>query len=124
MDNDLGWLCALGEQGMEAMSNDLGYLCAWGGHRLPPWEYVGLHPNDQVVVECVDYWMWKEAVHVRFSDTLWHTQDPMQFLLFEQDVQEVRAWSDRARELGLDFASLRSRIPEILELFCSMKAAN
>lgn len=82
--------------------DDLGWLCNWGGLRLLPWEDVGFHENDPAVVDFVDYWLWKEAFHVQLSDIL-HNEDPMRICFFHQHVQEVRARSDRARELGLCF---------------------
>ena len=84
------------------MDDDMRWLCKWGGHPLLRWEEVGLHASDPAVVDFVDYWLWKEAFHVQLSDIL-HTEDPMRICFFHQHVQEVRARSDRARELGLCF---------------------
>jgi hypothetical protein len=85
--------------------DDLGWICHWGGQGLLQWEYAGFRENDPEVLAFVDHWLWKEAFHVHFSDMHLHTEDPMRFFLFDLDVQEVRARSDRARELGLSFAS-------------------
>jgi hypothetical protein len=84
------------------MDDDMRWLCTWGGHPLLRWEEVGLHASDPAVVDFVDYWLWKEAFHVQLSDIL-HTEDPMRICFLHQHVQEVRARSDRARELGLCF---------------------
>jgi hypothetical protein len=84
------------------MDDDMRWLCTWGGQPLLRWEDVGLEPWDPAVVDFVDYWLWKEAFHVQLSDIL-HTEDPMRICFFHRHVQEVRARSDRARELGLCF---------------------
>jgi hypothetical protein len=84
------------------MDDDMRWLCTWGGQPLLRWEDVGLEPWDPAVVDFVDYWLWKEAFHVQLSDIL-HTEDRMRICFFHQHVQEVRARSDRARELGLCF---------------------
>jgi hypothetical protein len=83
--------------------DDMHWLCSWGGQPLLPWERLDLHESDHAVVDFVDYWLWKEAFHVQLSETHLHTEDETRHLFLHRHVQEVRARSDRARELGLRF---------------------
>jgi hypothetical protein len=93
-------------------TDDLGWLCSWGGDPLLEWERLDLYASDPAVVELasdpdvvemVDYWLWKEAVHVELSDLFLRTEDPIRLFFLHMYVQEIRARSDRARKLGLRF---------------------
>ena len=84
-------------------TDDLGWLCSWGGDPLLAWERLDLDASDPAVVEVVDYWLWKEAVHVELSDMFLRTEDPIRLFFLHMYVQEIRARSDRARKLGLRF---------------------
>lgn len=80
-------------------SDDMGWLCTWGGDPLLQWERVGLRSDDPAVVEHVDYWMWKETVHVHFVNTDL-SEIHRDNLLLHMYVAEQRAQSDYDRALG------------------------
>jgi hypothetical protein len=85
--------------------DDMGWLFQ---HPLLEWERLDLHASDWAVVDCVDYWLWKEALHVealhvQLSDAYLRPNDETQLFFLHLAAQEIRAQSDRARELGLYF---------------------
>jgi hypothetical protein len=65
-------LAALADMGVYS-TDDLGWLGGWGGERLLAWEEVGLAEvgvlaSEPCVVDHVEYWLAKEAAHIRASE--------------------------------------------------------
>ena len=81
--------------------DDMDWLCTWGGQPIIQWERLNLSEKDPAVIDFVDYWLWKEALHVRLSDKYWEAMHEKNMFCFHMYVQELRASSDYARNLQL-----------------------
>ena len=82
-------------------TDDMGWICTWGGDPIIQWERLGYSEKDHLVINAVDYWMWKEALHVHNSYKFMQPTNESEMFWFHMDVQELRASSDRARKLQL-----------------------
>lgn len=105
ISGDLQWLRSLESEPQfqvnqpEMSTDDLGWICSWGGDPLIKWENCSLAQED--VVQLVDYWLWKEAVHVRLSDILLDLNIEVDPSVLHQYVQQIRMQSDLARWRGM-----------------------
>lgn len=88
---------------MNYSTDDLGWLCNWGGHPLLEWEGLGFFIDDPAIVDFVDYWLWKEAVHARLSGTHWQGRYEGDSFLLHHYVQQERMQSDFARVRGMSY---------------------
>jgi hypothetical protein len=86
-------LAALAGMGVYS-TDDLGWLGGWGGERLLAWEEVGLQASEPCVVDHVEYWLAKEAAHIRASEARLRQMLPP---MTEAELQELHQGVCEAR---------------------------
>jgi hypothetical protein len=86
-------LAALAGMGVYS-TDDLGWLGGWGGERLLAWEEVGLHESEACVVDHVEYWLAKEAAHIRASEARMQQMLPP---MNEEELQQLHQGVCEAR---------------------------